>query len=80
MCVCVCTWFQRVPFALRAADVWYTELQVPEQGVEYRYLVVQSLKTGDLVGLRVVRRETFIHPRRLSLSSNGSPTEGAITV
>ena len=47
-----------------------------ERGVEYRYLVVQSLRVGEEAGLRVVRRETFIQPRRLALSRTGSPTEG----
>ena len=62
----------------RAADVWYIELQVAEQGMEYRYLVVQVLRTEEMTGLRVVRRETFIHPRRLSLNNIGTPTEGTI--
>ena len=38
--------------------------------------MVQKLAMGERTGLRVTRRETFIHPRRLSLTNNGSPVEG----
>lgn len=62
------------------ADVWYTELSVPERGVEYRYLIVQSLWAGESVGLRVISRETFIEPRRLALSQCNSLTEGELVL
>lgn len=58
-------------------DMWYTEISLGERGVEYRYMVVQTLHTGEKAGLRVTRRETFIKPRRLSLSQcTDSSTEG----
>ena len=62
----------------RDADMWYTELSPAERGVEYRYLIVQYLRTGEDVGLRVTRRETFIQPRRLSISRCSSPTDGEL--
>ena len=60
------------------ADMWYTELSLAERGVEYRYLIVQQLRTGEDAGLRVTRRETFIQPRRLSVSRCSSPTDGEL--
>ena len=59
------------------SEMWYAEISLAGRGVEYRYLVVETLRTGENTGLRVKRRETFIEPRRLSLSQC-SPTEGEL--
>ena len=40
--------------------------------VEYRYLVVQPITTGDKTALRVLRRETTIHPRQICLRETGT--------
>ena len=49
------------------------DVSIPvELTVEYRYLVVQPIATGDKTALRVLRRETTIHPRQICLRKTGS--------